>query len=618
MLTPAHIGGLIMRSWFPAILLAASAAICGPAVGQSASDQFVRQTPSTDGFVHIRLSPDLGDDFPGLKAQLQQIPGVRIGDPADYELTTPRDFPKTLLAFDQHQDEGDWVQGFMGQEELEEHPYDLEDHPRIVELGNLVTGDYAGTLRQLVADTAKAKMLIALGQRGAKDEIETCVKAAENPFGPPPPTGPQCHSGSYRQPANDMEPSPDDIGYYDAKIVVRNRANRQRYVAVFLVDPAFGTHGLEFTDHQKLAQLAPGSSAEAQSVPVPNESMGLAGRYRLVTVWSDQQFDPDAIPSAFAAPAYSTSFAEYRNPVDRVGALGGGAPALPGMAAFIAQFYSIVKYSHEDWANNVDKVQQRGIREASHRCGASLIAPNLVVTAAHCVAKGQFAGAGLSKLFDIRRVRIDSAHLGADGRTYAIDGVAIPAEYDPDADSEDNDIALLLLKADRGSGSGRVHTVAIARKAPPPGTPLRIYGWGYTGVESPETERDFNTDNQLQRSPFDLQFGNVAALDRTSCSKRMQSQIAETMICTVRRQGSAHNVFTCIGDSGGPLVRIVGRHEELVGITSWSKGCGYKDYPDVYTDVTKYRAWIEAARRQLKSKAAIRVPLPKETVAATR
>jgi secreted trypsin-like serine protease len=90
------------------------------------------------------------------------------------------------------------------------------------------------------------------------------------------------------------------------------------------------------------------------------------------------------------------------------------------------------------------------------------------------------------------------------------------------------------------------------------------------------------------------------------------------MICTFRRQGSAHSVFTCIGDSGGPLVRIVGRHEELVGITSWSKGCGYKDYPDVYTDVTKYRAWIEAARGQLKSRTAIRVPLPKETVAATR
>ncbi len=284
------------------------------------------------------------------------------------------------------------------------------------------------------------------------------------------------------------------------------------------------------------------------------------------------------------------------------------------MAAFIAQFYSIVEYNADDRAKDVDKVNERGVREAAHRCGASLIAPDLVVTAAHCVAKGQFKGSGLSLLFHRRRVRIGSPHLGTDGTTYAIAGVAIPTEYD--ADSVANDIALLLLKSDRGTDSHPVHIVAIGRNTPPPGTPLRIYGWGYTGVEEVSGDRDFDANNALQRSPYDLQFGNVAALDRNSCSKRMQSNIADGMICTAARRGSAHNVFTCIGDSGGPLVRIVGHHEELVGITSWSKGCGYKDYPDVYTDVTRYRAWIEAARRQLQAGAAIRVPLPIAAMAA--
>ena len=204
-----------MRSWFPAISIAALAFAPGAATAQSdavptqlaAVERFVMQTPSIDGFVHIRLSPDLGDDLPALKAQLEQMPGVRVGDPADYELTNLRDFPETLLAVDQHQGEADFEQGFVGQELLEEHPYDLEDHPRTIILGNLVLGDYAEALRELVARTAAAKTLIALGQRGAKDEIETCVKSAD------PETGDarvsvQCHPGRYREPKTDMAPRP--------------------------------------------------------------------------------------------------------------------------------------------------------------------------------------------------------------------------------------------------------------------------------------------------------------------------------------------------------------------------------------------------------------------------
>ena len=148
----------------------------------------------------------------------------------------------------------------------------------------------------------------------------------------------------------DMGVSPDDIAYYGSKILVRNRPDRPRYVVVFLIDPAFGTHRLDFAAHAKFAQLAPGASAEAQSLSTDEDP--LAGRYRLITIWSDQPFDPDGPPSTFAGPAFSTSFAEYRNEPERIGALGGGAPALPGMAAFIAQFYSIVEYNADDRAKD--------------------------------------------------------------------------------------------------------------------------------------------------------------------------------------------------------------------------------------------------------------------------
>lgn len=629
-------GGLILRSRLALVLLVASAAATAPATAQSSlvPEDFVMQVPSTDGFVHIRLSPDLGDGLDAVKAQLEQIPNARIGDPADYELTTLRDFPQTLLAVDQHQAEMDWVQGY-DQELLEEHPYDFESHPRTIILGNLLSDDYASPLREMIAKAAVAKMLIALGQRGAANEVEICVDPDPDEAAAGEVLSSRCHSGVYREPPSEVDRSPDDIDHYGSKILLRDRSNRPKYVALFLIDGAFETHRLIFPGQRKLAYITPGASAEVPSPFLPDALEWPKGRYRLVVISSDEAFDPDALPATIAPPQFSASFAEYRNVEMAIGALGGGAPALPGMAAFIAQFYSTVKYDAADIAKDVDKVNERGVREASHRCGASLIAPNLAVTAAHCVAKYPFTGDGLSLVSKRRRVRIDSPHLGTDGTTYGISGVAVPAEYDPYcgatavnqapvppphcsvARSQAHDIALLLLKPDRGTDDRQIHTVSIARAAPAPGSTLRTYGWGYTGVASVFAPRDFDENNELQRSPFDLQYGNVDALDRGSCNKRMREEVPERTICTVRPRGLAHNVFTCIGDSGGPLVRIIGKREELVGITSWSKGCGYKDYPDVFTDVTKYRGWIEVARKELKPDAAIRVPLPKPAASAS-
>ena len=74
------------------------------------------------------------------------------------------------------------------------------------------------------------------------------------------------------------------------------------------------------------------------------------------------------------------------------------------------------------------------------------------------------------------------------------------------------------------------------------------------------------------------------------------------------RTGQApRHVFSCRGDSGGPLVRAVDGQPMLVGVASWSRGCGYGDYPSVYTNVSRYAAWLELARRQLRSGEVVRV-----------
>jgi secreted trypsin-like serine protease len=49
---------------------------------------------------------------------------------------------------------------------------------------------------------------------------------------------------------------------------------------------------------------------------------------------------------------------------------------------------------------------------------------------------------------------------------------------------------------------------------------------------------------------------------------------------------------SCQGDSGGSLMVLRNHKYEIVGVTSWGKGCGRSGYPGVYTRITKYVTWI--------------------------
>jgi secreted trypsin-like serine protease len=120
---------------------------------------------------------------------------------------------------------------------------------------------------------------------------------------------------------------------------------------------------------------------------------------------------------------------------------------------------------------------------------------------------------------------------------------------------------------------------------------------------------------EVQRNPQILQQASLEVLANSRCQQRLPGRIKPGMICLVtpkaivERGGSP--TFSCRGDSGGPLVRNYGNGgEELVGLTSWSVGCGHRNTPSVYTDVFKFKGWIEAARRAIKAGQAVRVAEP--------
>ena len=44
------------------------------------------------------------------------------------------------------------------------------------------------------------------------------------------------------------------------------------------------------------------------------------------------------------------------------------------------------------------------------------------------------------------------------------------------------------------------------------------------------------------------------------------------------------------GDSGGPAPY----NDQVVGLASWGYGCGFANFPGVYTDLAFFRDWIDA------------------------
>lgn len=198
-------------------------------------------------------------------------------------------------------------------------------------------------------------------------------------------------------------------------------------------------------------------------------------------------------------------------------------------------------------------------------CGAVLISPNFILTAAHCVGADTDFQVGVAEL---------SFWGSSNKEEFSYVKKIVHPEYD--SDSVANDIAIYeLSRPVSNTVYTRISNIPVQKE----GTPLTVIGFGDTDP----SEWIDNTSNELLEA-------TVGYVPQTQCRQSMGfSTIADGMLCAFSPKRDA-----CSGDSGGPLLKLgdTPEKDELVGLVSWGVTCADDTYPGVYTRISHYYDWI--------------------------